>query len=80
MIMRLEDLKCFTIIKNLSKNNVVIGESSDFFFSNLDYLSVEEKSNLLDSSIKIIEKSVPPNFSHENKINNTRLFCFIWGL
>ena len=61
----------FTIIKNLSKNNVVIGESSDFFFSNLDYLSVEEKSNLLDSSIKIIEKSVPPNFSHENKINNT---------
>jgi len=61
----------FTIVKDLSKNNVVIGESSDFFFSNLDYLSVEEKSNILDSSIKIIEKSVPPNFSHENKINNT---------
>jgi hypothetical protein len=61
----------FKIIQNLPKNNVIIGESSDFFFSNLDYLSEDEKSNILDSSIKIIEKSVPPSFSKENKINNT---------
>lgn len=61
----------FKIVQNLSKNNVIIGESSDLFFSNLNYLSKDEKSNILESSIEIIEKSVPPNFKNENKINNT---------
>lgn len=67
-------IKKFKIIKKTTTNDVVLGESYDLLFSNLESkLNESERSNLRDSAIEIIQKSLPPYFKKKSKENNTGL-------
>ena len=61
----------FKISKTKYSNKVEIGKSSELLRSKLDFLTSEEGSNLQNSSIKIIEYCLPPNYERDNTASNT---------
>lgn len=64
-------IRKFKVSKLKLINNVVQGESTELLLSKLEFLTTQERSNLLSTSLQIIKQCLPPNFNSNNKSRNT---------
>lgn len=66
-------LRKFKISKKHLLNSIELGESHEYLFSQLNKLNVQERENLRESSVKILEQCLPSKFKSNNRQNNTGL-------